>query len=137
MNSEAGIYYILKNDATLIAMLASATSIYPEAAPQSAANPCIVYSESTPEFSDTHSGVSKLDINLIQVDVYAQTVAARNLIGARVRLLLDRYSGTVNDINIQSIQLIYQYKTIEPQFDGSTAKIYRQTFDFRLRQYLT
>jgi hypothetical protein len=134
MNCEAAIYGILHGDSTLIALLASNTSIYPEAAPQGALNPCIVYSESTPEFNDNKSGVSHLDVNIIQVDVYAATVAARNTIGARVRTLLDRYSGTVNSLNIQSIQLTYQYKTIEPMNDIKNVKIYRQTFDFRVRQ---
>jgi hypothetical protein len=136
MNSEAAIYGRLSADATLIAMLASNTSIYPEVAPQNAANPCIVYSESTPEFSDTKDGVSHLDSNIIQVDIYAQTMAQRNTIGARVRTLLDRYSGTINSIVVQSIQLVYQHKTIEPMNDINDIKIYRQTFDFKLRQII-
>lgn len=134
MNSEAAIYGILSGDATLIALLATTTSIFPEVAPQSAANPCIVYSESTPEFNDTKSGVSRLDINIVQVDVYASTIAARNTIGARIRTLLDRYSGTVNSVNIQSIQLVYSLKLVEQEQDKNAVKIYRQTFDFRVRQ---
>lgn len=136
MNSEAAIYGILSADSTLTALLSSTTSIYPEAAPQSAANPCIVYSESTPEFNDTKSGVSTLDVNLIQVDVYADTISTRNTIGARVRTVLDRYSGTVNSIKVQSVQLVYSHKTIEPMNDPSDKKIYRQTFDFKLRQVI-
>lgn len=134
MNCEAGIYGILIADSTLTGLLATTTSIFPEVAPQSAANPCIVYSESTPEFNDNMNGVSHLDVNLIQVDVYAQTIASRNTIGARVRTLLDRYSGTVNGINIQSIQMTYSLKLIDQVTDNSAIKIYRQTFDFRVRQ---
>ena len=136
MNSEAAIYGILSGDSTLTALLATTTSIYPDLAPQGAANPCIVYSESTPEFNDTKSGVSQLDVNLVQVDVYASTISARNNIGLRVRTLLDRYSGTTNGINIQSIQLTYQFKTIEPMNDNKDVKIYRQTFDFKVRQII-
>ena len=136
MNSEAAIYGILSGDSTLTAMLANNTSIYPEAAPQGALNPCIVYSESSLEFNDNKSGVSHLDVNVIQVDVYASTISARNNIGLRVRTLLDRYSGTTNGINIQSIQLTYQFKTIEPMNDLKDAKIYRQTFDFKVRQII-
>jgi len=134
MNAEAAIYGILSADATLTALLASTTSIYPEAAPQDSANPCIVYSESTPEFSDNKDSKSMLDINIIQVDVYAATVASRNAIGARVDYLLNRYSGTINSVNVQSVQLIYSYKTAEPIKDGDTKPIYRQTFDYKLRQ---
>lgn len=132
MNCEAAIYGILSGDATLTALVS--TRIYPEAAPQNAANPLIVYSESTPEFNDNKSGVSHLDVNLVQVDVYASTISVRNTIGARVRTLLDRYSGTVNSINIQSIQCIFSYKTWEFVNDKEDKKIYRQTFDFRVRQ---
>ena len=134
MNSEAAIYGILSADSTLTNLLASSTSIYPEIAPQNAANPCIVYSESTGEFSDTKDGVSHLDTNVIQVDVYANTIADRNLIGARVRTLLDRYSGTINSIVVQSIQVIYSFKTVEPNEDKNAIKVYRQTFDFKVRQ---
>jgi hypothetical protein len=126
------IYGILSGDATLTALVS--TRIYPEAAPQNAANPCIVYSESTPEFNDNKSGVSHLDVNLVQVDIYASTISVRNTIGARVRTLLDRYSGTVNSINIQSMQCVYSFKTWEFENDKEDKKIYRQTFDFRVRQ---
>ena len=131
MNAEAAIYGVLSADSTLTALLASTTSIYPEVAPQNASNPCIVYSESTPEFNDTMSGVSKLDVNVVQVDVYATTIAARNTIGARVRTLLDRYSGTTNSIKIQSIQLVFSFKTYD-----EISNAYRQTFDFRVRQII-
>lgn len=129
MNAEAAIYGRLSEDSTLTALLASVTSIYPEVAPQNASNPCIVYSESTAEYSDNKDGASHLDTSIIQVDVYADTIAARNTIGARVRTLLDRYSGTVNTIVVQSIQLVYSFKTYD-----SESRAYRQTFDFRLRQ---
>lgn len=132
MNSEAGIYGILSADVTLTGYVG--TRIYPEVAPNGAENPCIVYSESTPEFSDNKDGVSKLDTNVIQVDVYSSTASERNTIAARVRTLLDRYSGTVNGIYIQSIRMIYSYKLIEPINDANDKKTYRQTMDFTVRQ---
>ena len=134
MNCEAAIYGRLSADSTLTALLATTTSIYPEIAPQGAADPCIVYSESTPEYNDTKSGVSSLDVNIVQVDVYASTIAARNTIGARVRTLLDRYSGTVNGVQVQSIQIVYSQKTPEPLETDASIIRYRQTFDFRVRQ---
>jgi hypothetical protein len=136
MNCEAAIYGILAGDSTLTALLASSTSIYPEIAPQNAANPCIVYSETTPDFSGTKDGKSHLDINMVQVDVYAATIAARNTIGARVDTLLTRYSGTSNGIRIQSIDLTYSHKTVEPYNDVQDKKIFRQTFDFSVRQII-
>jgi hypothetical protein len=129
MNAEAAIYGILSADSTLTGYLATTTSIYPEVAPQNASNPCIVYSESTGEYNDTKSGVSALDVSVIQVDVYADTISTRNTIGARIRTLLDRYSGTVNSIKVQSVQLVYSFKTYD-----QVSNAYRQTFDFKLRQ---
>lgn len=134
MNCGAAIYGILKADSTLTAMLRTVTSIYPDVAPQQAANPCIVYSESVAEFSDTHDGVSHLDINIVQIDIYTNTVDERISISARVRTLLDRYSGTMNSIVVQSIQLIYSLPTVEPYKDEKNKTIYRQTMDFKLRQ---
>lgn len=131
MNAEAAIYGILSADSTLTSLLATTTSIFPEVAPQKSPNPCIVYSESTPEYSDNKSGVSGLDVNVIQVDVYAATIATRNAIGARIRTLLDRYSGTVNSIKVQSVELVYSHKLYDPESEA-----YRQTFDFRLRQVI-
>ena len=136
MNCGDGIYGILIGDSTLLALLATNTSIYPDLAPQTAANPCIVYSESTDEFNDTKSGVSHLDVNVVQVDIYTNTVAQRKNISARVRTLLDRYSGTSNSINIQSIQLVYSFATIEPEMDKNDKRTYRQTMDFKVRQII-
>ena len=134
MNCGAAIYGILSADSTLTAMLSIATAIYPDVAPQRAANPCIVYSESIGEFSDTKDGVSHLDSNMVQIDIYTSTVAQRNSISARVRTLLDRYSGTVNSIVVQSIQMVYSLPTVEPYKDENDKTIYRQTMDFKLRQ---
>ena len=134
MNCGAAIYGILSADSTLTAMLSIATAIYPDVAPQRIANPCIVYSESIGEFSDTKDGVSHLDSNMVQIDIYTSTVAQRNSISARVRTLLDRYSGTVNSIVVQSIQMVYSLPTVEPYKDENDKTIYRQTMDFKLRQ---
>lgn len=132
MNCEAAIYGILSVDATLTGLLATTKSIYPEIAPQGANNPCVVYVETTSEFSDSKSGVSKLDTNLIQIDIYADTIAERNVIGDRIRVLLDRYTGEVGGIKIQSIQLVYSLKL----YDGES-RAYRQTMDYKIRQKIT
>lgn len=132
MNIGAGIYGILSGDATLTAIVS--TRIYPDVAPQNADNPCIVFSEQTGEFSDTHDGGSHLDTNLAQIDIYTATITDRTTLSDRVRTLLDRYSGTVNSVVIQSMQLVYSFSTVEPQFDDNAKKVYRQTMDFRVRQ---
>ena len=136
MNSEAAIYHLLSNDATLTAMLSTPTSIWPEVVPHGsiepeAANPCIVYMETTPETNNTNDGVSELDVNNIQVDVYADSAAQRNTIAARVRTVLDGVSGTYGGIVVDSITFQYGLKLYD-----DIAKCYRFTSDYNLRQKL-
>lgn len=131
MNSEAAIYHLLSNDSTLTALLSTATAIWPEIAPQGAANPCIVFMETTPEVNNTNDGVSELDVNNIQVDVYADSAAQRNTIAARVRTVLDGASGTYASIVVDSITFQYGLKLYD-----DIAKCYRFTSDYNLRQKL-
>ena len=134
MNCGVAIYGVLKDDTTLIGLLSSNTAIFPDVAPQGTLNPCIVYSESVAEFSDTKDGVSTLDVNVIQIDIYSTTIVQRAAISARVRTLLDRYSGTKNSIVIDSIKLIYSVPTVENYNDTTDLKVYRQSMDFQVRQ---
>lgn len=134
MNVGKAIYGKLSADSTLTGLLATTTSIYPDVAPQGAANPCIVYSESTGDFTDNKDGVSPTDINIVQIDVYTQTVALRKQISDRVRTVLDRMTGTYNNIIIQGCKLIYSTSTIENYNDKTDTKIYRQSMDFQVRQ---
>lgn len=134
MNCGAAIYGILKADSTLTGLLSVATAIFPDVATQGTLNPCIIYSESIGEFSDTKDGVSTLDVNVVQVDIYATTVDQRAAISSRVRTLLDRYSGTSNSIVIDSIKLIYSVPTVESYNDATDKKVYRQSMDFQVRQ---
>ena len=136
MNCGAAIYGILSADSTLRAMLATETSIFPDVAIQGANNPCIVYSETTSEFSDTKSGVSKLDISFVQIDIYTNTIGERKTISERVRTLLDRYMGTVNSINLQSVQLINSISLVDAERDFDDSLIFRQTMDFKIRQII-
>ena len=131
MNSEAAIYHLLSNDSTLTAMLSTTTAIWPEIAPQGAANPCIVFSENTSETNETKDGVSKLDVQTIQIDVYANSAAQRNTIAARVRTVLDGVSGTYASIAVDSLIFTYGLKLYD-----DIAKCYRFTSDYQLRQKL-
>jgi len=129
MNTEQGIYSILTSDSTLMAMLATTTSVFQEIAAETMARPLIVYTETTGEFSDTKDGVSTLDVPMVQVDVYANDITERNIIGARVRTILDGYRGTADGIVFDHIRLTYSLKLYD-----DIAKCYRQTMDFQTRQ---
>ena len=131
MNSEAAIYHLLSNDSTLTALLSSTTAIWPEIAPQGAANPCIVFMESTTDTNETNDGPSELDGLKIQIDVYADSAAQRNTIAARVRTVLDGQSGTFAGVVVDSIIFGYGDKLYD-----DIAKCYRFTSDYYLRQKL-
>jgi hypothetical protein len=79
-------------------------NIYPVIAPQGTDWPFVVVQviEVTPtEFKD---GVSTNDEYFFQVDIYAQTENEAQTVAARVRTLIDNYSGTVLGLNISTIR---------------------------------
>ena len=128
MNVQEAIYTLLTGDSTLCAMLSSTTAIFNEVADQETPNPCIVFTENTYKTNRTKSGVSTLDEPSLQVDIYADTAIVRNQIGARVRTVLDGYSGTVGAIKLQQIVFIDQYSNYD-----ELSEAYRTSQDYNIR----
>lgn len=129
MNTGGALYYILNNDATLTGLLGTGKRLYVDNAEQSTPNPCIVYSERAAKVSTKDAAVN--DNITWQIDVYSDSTAQRDNIAARVRTLLDRYSGTVNTIKIQQVDFENDYRLYD---DESNA--YRSSMDFTVRQVL-
>lgn len=102
MNEGRAIYTILTEDAGVSAVVG--TRVYPQVAAQGAAFPFVVYvlQDNTP--SDTKSGVSTLDEIRYDIVAAAETYTALSSLTERIRLALDRYSGTVSGIVVDSIQ---------------------------------
>ena len=102
MNEGKAIYTILTEDAGVSAVVG--TRVYPQVAAQEAAFPFVVYvlQDNTP--SDTKSGVSTLDEIRYDIVAAAETYTALSSLTERIRLALDRYSGTVSGIVVDSIQ---------------------------------
>ena len=102
MNEGRAIYTILTEDAGVSAVVG--TRVYPQIAAQGAAFPFVVYvlQDNTP--SDTKSGVSTLDEIRYDIVAAAETYTALSSLTERIRLALDRYSGTVSGIVVDSIQ---------------------------------
>ncbi len=102
MNEGRAIYTILTEDAGVSAVVG--TRVYPQVAAQGAAFPFVVYvlQDNTP--SDTKSGVSTLDEIRYDIVAAAETYSALSSLTERIRLALDRYSGTVSGIVVDSIQ---------------------------------
>ena len=102
MNEGKAIYTILTEDAGVSAVVGS--RVYPQVAAQGAAFPFVVYvlQDNTP--SDTKSGLSTLDEIRYDIVAAAETYSALSSLTERIRLALDRYTGTVSGIVVDSIQ---------------------------------
>lgn len=95
------IYGILAANAAVTALVS--TRIYPDIATQDAVFPFLVYMIESTGPSDTKDGASKLDVVDFSLTAYAKTYTQAQDIAAAARTALDRYKGTVNGVNVQSV----------------------------------
>jgi hypothetical protein len=102
MNEGKAIYSILTNDSDVSALIG--TRVYPQVAAQGAAFPFVVYvlQDNTP--SDTKSGVSTLDEIRYDIVAAAETYSQLTDLTEKIRTALDRYTGTVEGVVVDSIQ---------------------------------
>ena len=112
MNEGKAIYSILAENSGVSTVVG--TRIYPQIAEQGAAFPFIVYVLKDIEPSDTKSGASTLDEIRYDIVAAAETYAALASLTERIRLALDRFSGTVSGIVVDSIQFTDLDVTNEP-----------------------
>ena len=104
MNEGKAIYSILTSDADVNALVSG--RVYPQIAAQGAAFPFVVYLLTDIDPSDTKSGVSTLDEVRYDIVVAAPTYAIAADLTEKIRTALDRYSGTVSGVVIDSIQFV-------------------------------
>ena len=104
MTEGKAIYTILTSDSDVNAIVG--TRVYPQIAAQGAAFPFIVYVLQDTSPSDTKSGVSTLDEVRYDIVVASETYAEASDLTNKVRTALDRYTGTVAGVVIDSIQFI-------------------------------
>lgn len=104
MNEGKAIYSILTSDSDVNAIVG--TRVYPQIAAQEAAFPFVVYVLQNVDPSDTKSGVSTLDEVRYDIIVASENYAQASDLTEKIRTALDRYSGTVAGVVIDSIQFI-------------------------------
>ena len=104
MNEGKAIYSILTNTSAVSAIVG--TRVYPQIAAQEAAFPFVVYVLQNVDPSDTKSGVSTLDEVRYDIIVASENYAQASDLTGKIRTALDRYSGTVAGVVIDSIQFI-------------------------------
>ena len=104
MTEGKAIYSILTSDSDVNAIVS--TRVYPQIAAQGAAFPFVVYVLQDTSPSDTKSGVSTLDEIRYDIVVASETYAEASDLTNKIRTALDRYTGTVAGVVIDSIQFI-------------------------------
>jgi len=104
MTEGKAIYSILTSDSDVNAIVG--TRVYPQIAAQGAAFPFVVYVLQDTSPSDTKSGVSTLDEIRYDIVVASETYAEASDLTNKIRTALDRYTGTVESVVIDSIQFI-------------------------------
>ena len=104
MTEGKAIYSILTSTSAVSAIVG--TRIYPQIAAQGAAFPFVVYVLQDTSPSDTKSGVSTLDEVRYDIIVASENYAEASDLTEKIRTALDRYSGTVAGVVIDSIQFI-------------------------------
>jgi len=121
------IYGKLSQESTVVAIVGQ--KIYPDLTPQDVQYPFCVYTivNSTPvDFKD---GQSNLEEVQFQIDCYTQSYDTTQELANNVRNSLDRFTGSVNGIDVQTIK----YMSSDSQVYNPTLNVYWMSVDFMAR----
>jgi hypothetical protein len=105
------------------------TNIYPDITPQNVDYPFIVYSiiDSNPvDFKDGQSNLEEIDL---QIDVYTQNYDTTQNLANLIRNRLDRFVGTVEGVEVQSIKYVRQ----SSQVFNAELSVYWVSIDFMIK----
>jgi len=122
MSARTATYDILAAAATN-----ASTRIYLTLAPQETATPFIVFNIEGVDHTFTKSGVSTIDTFRIDIDCYADTLAAAETLKNQVRTALDNYTGTINGVVVDGCH----YQDQEPDQDLDLTPFW--SIDFQMR----
>ena len=126
MRGGPALYGILATDAGVLSV--ASNRIYPEIAAQGSELPLVVYRFSNLIPSDTKSGVSTLDSESYVIVAIAKSYTVSTDLSDKIRTALDRYSGTVNSVEVQSIE----FTGYDSDYDADNA-VYTTVTEFTLR----
>lgn len=121
------IYGRLSTDAAITGVCG--TNIFPDIAPQNVQYPFMVYTiiNSTPvDFKDGQSNLEEINV---QVDVYTNNYETTQTLANNVRNRLDRFSGSVNDVTVQTIT----YVSSDSQVYNADLNVYWMSIDFNAK----
>ena len=129
METGKAIYKLLKDSADVGAICAD--RIYPELAQQDVDTPFIVYTVTDTTPSGTKNATSKLDTARVELYCVSDDYEQSMDLGIACRTALDRQSGTVSGVEVQSID----FDTSDVQFDpDQRVYVLEQTYDVRIQR---
>lgn len=121
------IYGRLSTDAAITGVCG--TNIFPDIAPQNVQYPFMVYTiiNSTPvDFKDGQSNLEEINV---QIDVYTNNYETTQTLANNVRNRLDRFSGSVNGVSVQTIT----YISSDSQVYNADLNVYWMSIDFNAK----
>ena len=121
------IYGRLSTDAAITGVCG--TNIFPDIAPQNVQYPFMVYTivNSTPvDFKDGQSNLEEINV---QIDVYTNNYETTQTLANNVRNRLDRFSGSVNGVSVQTIT----YVSSDSQVYNADLNVYWMSIDFNAK----
>ena len=129
METGKAIYKLLKDSADVGAICAD--RIYPELAQQDIDVPFVVYTVTDTTPSGTKNATSKLDTARVELYCVSDDYEQSMDLGIACRGALDRTSGTVSGVEVQSID----FDTSDIQFDpDQRVYVLEQTYDVRIQR---
>ena len=118
-----------KLSATAAVTALVSTRIFPDMATQDATYPFIVYTNDATQPTDVKDGASPLDVVTMSVMIYSNSYSQAQDIAAAVRTALDRMTGTVQGVTVQSCRFEGQ-NSAQMEFDKHVFVI-EQSYVFR------
>ena len=130
MSLNTAIFKMLSEDPAINAIVN--TRVYPSVIPQKTALPAIIYSQDTNEPTNVKQNPSTLDVIRMEIDCFADTIVECDQLAKDIRRVLDRFSGTVENVVIDSVTFMDE----DNDFEKATRAIfnYEQYFNFRIKR---
>jgi len=129
MEIGKAVYKLLKDSVDVDAICAD--RIYPEMAQQDVDVPFVVYTVTDTTPSATKNATSKLDTGRVELYCISDDYEQAMNLGIAVRTALDRQSGTISAVEVQSID----FDTSDVQYDpDQRVYVLEQTYDVRIQR---
>ena len=123
------IYNLLLNNTDITDIVGD--NIYPLYIPQEIPLPCITYQMVSTDPNGTKDGVSSLDVERYQVNVYSDNFNEMNDLQKLVRTTLDFYTGEVAGLDVQRVWFEGQFTGFSDS-SGLTG-VYQYSHDYHVR----